>query len=200
MYAAHSLDNDNFLAQALRRVPAAMPDQIHEIRMFGALEDMPAGRTAYAVAPGELMSVVVDTSPEVRAAMGTPPVIPGRAITLQKRVDGNRWSTIGSGTADAAGVATFTVSAPQTGDIVLRAREERWTAGGNEIGWFPSFPTYFTVDPLDRRAHACGSRWISFSPVRLCAKRGTLRERHVRDCSATSGQDAPCWRQCCAGM
>jgi hypothetical protein len=108
------------------------------------------GQTSYGVAPGELMSVVVDTTPDVRSALGTPPAIPGRSISLQQRVDGNRWTTIATGATDGAGHAAFEVRAPTTGSIVLRARQERWTAGGNRIGWFPSFPTYFTVDPLDR--------------------------------------------------
>ena len=106
-----------------------------------------AGQTSYAVAPGSTIAVAVDTTPDVRSAMGTPPAFPGRAITLQQRVDGNRWGTVATGVADALGHAVFTVQAPETGALVLRARQERVTTGGNEIGWFPSFPTYFTTEP-----------------------------------------------------
>jgi len=93
----------------------------------------------------------VDTTPAVRAAMGAPPAFPGRTVSLQQRVDGNRWSTVATGATDSDGQATFWVLAPLVGDLVLRARQEPWTQGRDEIGWFASFPTYFSTDlSLDR--------------------------------------------------
>jgi len=45
----------------------------------------------------------------------------------------------------------LTAGAP--GTVVYRVRQENWTVGGNEIGWFPSFPTYVKVfDPSALRA------------------------------------------------
>jgi hypothetical protein len=102
------------------------------------------GKTSYGVLPAVPFNVEVDTTPTVRSAMGTPPVFPGRAVTLQQRV-GNRWQTIGTGVTDTAGHTTFSVTAPLNGDLVLRARQEAWTQGADEIGWFPSFPTYFST-------------------------------------------------------
>lgn len=99
----------------------------------------------YSVAPLAPFTVVVDTTPAVRSALGSPPPIPGRTVLLQERADGNRWRTIDEGVTDAAGDATFQVAAPLLGSRVLRARQERWTQGRNEIGWFASFPSYFTV-------------------------------------------------------
>lgn len=96
------------------------------------------------VAPGSSFVVVADTTPPVRRGMGTPPAIPGRTVLLQERA-GNRWQTIAQGATDAEGHATFALTAPTTGQRVLRARQERWTAGRNEIGWFASFPTYVVV-------------------------------------------------------
>ena len=71
-----------------------------------------------------------------------PPVLPGRTITLQERVDGNRWQTIGTDQADANGLASFDLSAPLLGEQVLRARAENYSANGNSIGWTSSWPTY----------------------------------------------------------
>jgi hypothetical protein len=102
-------------------------------------------QAVYGVLPGVPFNVVVDTTPAVRASMGTPPVFPGRAVTLQQRVAGNRWQTVATGSTDSAGQATFPVAAPLTGGLVLRARQEAWTQGRDEIGWFPSFPTYFST-------------------------------------------------------
>lgn len=73
-----------------------------------------------------------------------PPVLPGRTITLQERVNGNRWQTIGTDQADANGMASFDLSAPLLGEQVLRARAENYSANGNSIGWTSSWPTYVT--------------------------------------------------------
>ena len=100
----------------------------------------------YGVLPGVRFNVAVDTTPTVRPSLGTPPAFPGRAVSLQQRVDGNRWQTVGTGSTDSAGQATFSVVAPLIGDLVLRARQEVWTPGRHEIGWFPSFPTYFSTN------------------------------------------------------
>ncbi|NYD43706.1 hypothetical protein [Nocardioides panaciterrulae] len=99
----------------------------------------------YRVPAGTPFTAVVDTTPSVRGTFGTPPPIPGRTVTLQERTAPDRWETIGTGTTDADGRALFTVTAPASGTEVLRARQERWTEGGSEIGWFASFPAYFAV-------------------------------------------------------
>ena len=121
------------------------------------------------------MSVVVDTTPDARSGMGTPPAFPGRTISLQQRVDGDRWSTIDTGTTDADGLATFEVEAPDAGAIVLRARQERWTADGNAIGWFPSFPTYFTVDADRGRAVALPASPTLPRPTRTATRKDPRR-------------------------
>jgi len=99
----------------------------------------------YRVRAGAQFTAVVDTAPTVRTTFGTPPPIPGRTVTLQERTAPNRWQTIATDTTDADGQASFTVTAPASGTQVLRARQERWTAGASRIGWFASFPAYFAV-------------------------------------------------------
>ena len=50
---------------------------------------------------------------------------------------------------DVAGHTTFSVVAPLAGDLVLpSAPGARGRQGADEIGWFPSFPTYFNADLL----------------------------------------------------
>lgn len=102
-----------------------------------------------AVPPLLPFTVVADTTPAVRPALGTPPAFPGRRILLQERVSGNQWQTIQEGVTDSAGHAYFQVVAPAAGARVLRARQERWTTGKNWIGWYASFPAYFSVVGLD---------------------------------------------------
>lgn len=119
-----------------------------------SLADAEPNKVSYGVVPGLPFEVVVDTVPAVRAALGAPPVLPGRVVTLQQRVDGNRWQTLGTSSTDLAGQATFSVAAPLFGELVLRARQERWTQGRDEIGWFASFPTYFGVGLVPDRSQS----------------------------------------------
>ncbi|MDN4161924.1 hypothetical protein [Nocardioides abyssi] len=110
-----------------------------------SLQGRDAASPFHAVAPLLPFTVVADTTPAARSALGTPPPIPGRTVLLQERVDGDRWRTIDRGVTDSAGHATFRVGAPVLGQRVLRARQERWTRGGSRIGWYASFPAYFSV-------------------------------------------------------
>lgn len=104
---------------------------------------------SYETVSQEPSTIVVDT------AAGGGPVLAGRRLTLQRRVDGDTWRQVATGSVGADGTHAFrdvrvTGSAP----VAFRVRMEPWTAGGSEIGWFPSFPTY--LEPLHRPA-AVGS-------------------------------------------
>lgn len=99
----------------------------------------------HTIAPGGTYTVLADTTPKVRNGVGAPPAIPGRTLSLQERVDGNRWRTVQQGTADRRGNARFVLPTPASGQQVLRLKQERWTKGDDEIGWAASFPAYFTV-------------------------------------------------------
>ncbi len=112
----------------------------------------------YSVLPLRPFTVLADTTPPVRSALGSPPPIPGRTVLLQERADGNRWRTIDHGVTDAQGHVTFQVAAPVLGARVLRARQQRWTVGRNEIGWYASFPAYFTVLGVGDRPGTTASR------------------------------------------
>lgn len=96
---------------------------------------------------GMPFQIEVDTTPDLfarPATIGLQP-IEGRALTLQRRVDGDTWETVGNGTVDQNGLGLITVTESQPGTYVYRARQEDWTRDGNKIGWFPSFPTYIEV-------------------------------------------------------
>jgi hypothetical protein len=152
----------------------------------------------YAVAPLLPFTLVADTTPAVRSALGTPPPIPGRTVLLQERVAPNRWRTIQQGTTDSAGHVYFRVVAPALGMRVLRARQERWTAGKNWIGWYASFPTYFSVLGLGedslRSAGSVSVKEESFAPAARTAVRPTASERYgwgqtIFDFAWERGQD-----------
>lgn len=100
------------------------------------------------VVAGMPFQIDVDTTPTLVGRPDLPPPpIPGRELTLQQRVDGDQWLTLDTATTDQDGNGTFDVTAADPGTVVYRVREEDWTAGGNQIGWYPSFPTYVQVLP-----------------------------------------------------
>jgi hypothetical protein len=146
----------------------------------------------YQVLPGSTFTVVADTTPQTRSSFGTPPPIPGRTVSLQQRADSSRWTTIGTQTTDSEGHAVFTVTAPTSGELVLRARQERWTTGANDIGWYASFPAYFVTGPTDLGSVL--SRGLSGRLGPESASRPTASERYkwgpVRyDYAWEAGQD-----------
>lgn len=92
----------------------------------------------------------VDTTPEdlTRRPDLPAPAIQGRELSLQKRVAGGRWVELETTTTDFAGEGSFEWTVDPIGTttrtvesvLAFRVVQEDWTAGGNDIGWFPSFP------------------------------------------------------------
>jgi hypothetical protein len=131
----------------------------------------------YPVVPGSTFTVVADTTPQTRSSFGSPPPIPGRTVSLQQRVDATTWRTLDSQPTDVDGNATFTVTAPSSGELVLRARQERWTTGANDVGWYASFPAYFVVPGADDVLGAL-SRGLSTRLGPESANRPTASQRY----------------------
>jgi hypothetical protein len=129
----------------------------------------------YKVTPGATFTVTVDTSPPVRGQFGSPPPIPGRTVTLQQRTSPSHWKTLRTGTTDAHGKATFDVTAPASGTVVLRARQEPWTAHGSQVGWFASFPAYFVASG---NLPGNGPRTTKATPVSGTSSRDTASQRY----------------------
>jgi hypothetical protein len=97
------------------------------------------------VVTGESFTIDVDTTPTGRGTLGRPaPAFPGRGIRLQQR-DGLAWRTVAATTSSDTGAARFTVTAGAAGPTAYRVVLDDVTTGGDEIGWFPSFPLLVTV-------------------------------------------------------
>ena len=120
------------------------PRQQEVVLSFNGGPEQQAG----AIASGEEFTLDVNTTPTGRGTLGRPaPAFPGRAITLQERVDGNRWQSVDSTTSNDRGTASFTVAAGSPGEHAYRVRLADIKTDGNEIGWFPSFPLLVDVVP-----------------------------------------------------
>ncbi len=106
-----------------------------------------------AVAAGSQYKIHVDTTHKGRGDLGRPaPAFPGRELALQQRVSSTGWTTVDVAYASAKGTATFTRTAGEPGSVVYRVRQDDIRSGGNQIGWFPSFP--LTVRVVNGRAAA----------------------------------------------
>jgi hypothetical protein len=101
------------------------------------------------VTAGQSFTITVDTSPGNTGPTQLPPlIIPGRKVVLQQRVGADQWKVLDDGLVDASGLVRFTQSAATAGTVVYRAVQLDWTKNGDQIGWYPSFPTYVEVaDP-----------------------------------------------------
>ena len=96
-------------------------------------------------------TILVDTTPTVVGRPDLPaPAIPGRGLTLQRRVDGTGWETVATSVTGPLGNGAFVQSVLTPGAVTYRVRQEDWTKDGDKIGWYPSFPfTVQVIDPLD---------------------------------------------------
>lgn len=101
-----------------------------------------------SVRPGSAFGISVDTTPE--NLFRSPdtrglPVFEGRALTLQKRIDGATWATVATTTVGADGTGSFAGLIEPVGTVAYRVRQEDYTTGGNQIGWTQSFPLQVLV-------------------------------------------------------
>jgi hypothetical protein len=101
-----------------------------------------------SVDSGRSFGITVNTTPE--NVFRSPdskglPVFQGRALTLQKRIDGDTWRTLDSTTVNAQGLGYFSGLSEPDGVVVYRVRAENIVTGGSHIGWIQSFPLYVSV-------------------------------------------------------
>lgn len=144
------------------------------------------------VLAGVPFTVLVDTTPQLpRRPDLPPPAFPGRTLTLQQRLDDGRWETVATTTADQQGEGSFETSTLE--DVVYRVRQENWTAGGDDIGWFPSFPTYVdVVGDFPREGSARSVTDASSSPT-TTARVGVARSSGGGSASQTYGWRPALW-------
>jgi hypothetical protein len=134
------------------------------------------------VRAGEPFRIDVDTTPEVRGRSDLPgPVFKGRTLTLQERVlddawHTSDWHTLDTTVTDDRGRGSFVRTVNDPGTVVYRVREENWTATANQIGWFPSFPTYVDVRPLASTRQLTGA-----APETAAAVTGESRSARVTE-------------------
>lgn len=98
--------------------------------------------TSYPAVTGEPFTVTVDTAPHGG------PVLRGRRVLLQRRLDATTWRTVGRARVGRSGKVSFRQEVSRRGVAVYRARADDWHRGVSNIGWNTSFP--ISVYALDR--------------------------------------------------
>jgi len=176
-----------------------------KLDLFPKMQDVVLSTSGDLVA-GRPFTIVANTT------LTGAPVIQGRTLTLQRRVDATTWTDLATTTVDGTGNGSFSVTESSPGTQVYRVIEEDWTAGKNQIGWYPSFPTYVDVlaNPkargatpalLDRSVGVTSSSRVATTSASRTAARRTAALRWkwgypIFDFDWTSGESltSPPWR------
>ncbi|MBA2445105.1 MAG: hypothetical protein H0V49_07225 [Nocardioidaceae bacterium] len=92
-------------------------------------------------------TIAVDTTPSLVRRPETIglPVFAGRGLTLQRRLDGVSWETLGRSSVGPDGLGYFPGVTAPAGTVVYRVIQDEISSGANRIGWMQTFPTYVTV-------------------------------------------------------
>ena len=145
------------------------------------------------VVAGEPFRVEVDTTADlVRRPDSPSPVFPGRMLTLERRTDEGLWDHVASSMTDSQGNGVFLgIVALEAGEAVYRVRQEDWTTGGDQVGWYPSFPTYVEVLPSARAARTRASAVAEPAPVRTTSTDSTPLP--ARDVASTTASQTWGW-------
>lgn len=100
---------------------------------------------------GVPFSILVDTTPTMVGRPDLPPPpLPGRVLTLQRRLGDNTWQTVATSVTGLLGNGSFLPTVATPGYVTYRVRQEDWNLTGDKVGWYPSFPfTVRVVDPLN---------------------------------------------------
>lgn len=130
--------------------PVSFRAKGQDLTMWVAGLDPTAARFPEQPVAGVPFTVSVDTTPSLVRRPETIglPVFTGRTLTLQRRVDGDTWETLGTSSVQADGMGYFPGVTAEAGTVVYRVRQEDVVTDGHRIGWMQTFPTYVTVlDP-----------------------------------------------------
>jgi hypothetical protein len=131
----------------LSTTPVSFNAKAQDLTMWVAGLDPTSPQSPGVAVAGVPFTIAVDTTPSLVRRPETIglPVFGGRTLTLQRRVDGDSWETLGTSVVQVDGMGYFPGVTAPAGTVVYRVRQEDVVSGGNRIGWMQTFPTYVTV-------------------------------------------------------
>jgi len=127
--------------------PVSFSAKAQDLTMWVAGQDpIVPGVPDLAIA-GVPFTIAVDTTPSLFRRPETIglPVFAGRGLTLQRRVDGDTWESIGRSSVGADGLGFFPGVTAAVGTVAYRVVADDIATGANRIGWMQTFPTYVDV-------------------------------------------------------
>ncbi|HXH78255.1 hypothetical protein [Nocardioides sp.] len=137
--------------------PVTFNAKAQDLTMWVAGEDPSRESDPGQPVAGVPFTIAVDTTPSLFRRPETIglPVFEGRGLTLQRRLSGDTWETLGRSTVGADGLGYFPGVTAPAGSVVYRVVQDEISSGANRIGWMQTFPTYVTV--LDQTASRSGT-------------------------------------------
>lgn len=128
-------------------VPVALKAKAQDLTMWVGGQDPTDERAPGQPVAGEPFTIAVDTTPALfrRPETRGLPVFAGRGLTLQRRIDGDTWESIGRSSVGPDGLGFFPGVTAGVGTVVYRVVADDITTGANRIGWMQTFPTYVDV-------------------------------------------------------
>ncbi|KRF30684.1 hypothetical protein [Nocardioides sp. Soil805] len=168
--------------------PVSFRAKGQDLTMWVAGPDPTNARVPGQPVAGVPFTLSVDTTPSLVRRPETIglPVFAGRTLTLQRRVDGDTWETLGTSLVLADGMGYFPGVTSAAGTVVYRVRQEDVVSDGHRIGWMQTFPAYVTVlDAGEVLPAATAGRPVVPPVARTVAPTGTQR-RGAGAASATA--------------
>ncbi len=149
-------------------------------------------------APGQPVAdvpftVAVDTTPSLMRRPETIglPVFAGRGLTLQRRLDGDRWETLGRSSVGGDGIGYFPGVTAPAGQAVYRVVEDEITTGANRIGWMQTFPTYVTV--LAPGAQRASTGTSAYQPTQRTSELAVMSRRQAAGAASATASSRYGW-------
>jgi len=127
--------------------PVTLNAKAQDLTMWVAGQDLASERDPGLPVAGVPFTIAVDTTPSLFRRPETIglPVFAGRGLTLQRRIDGDTWESIGRSNVGVDGLGFFPGVTAAVGTVVYRVVADDIATGANRIGWIQTFPTYVEV-------------------------------------------------------
>lgn len=131
----------------LATAPVVFNAKAQELTMWVVGEQLDGELGLGQPVAGVPFTIAVDTTPSLVRRPETIglPVFAGRGLTLQRRIDGDTWESLGRSTVGPDAMGYFPGVTAPAGTVVYRVVADDIGAGANRIGWMQTFPTYVTV-------------------------------------------------------
>ena len=175
-------------ARGIVTAPVTFNAKAQDLTMWVAGEDPSRESDPGQPVAGVAFTIAVDTTPSLFRRPETIglPVFAGRGLTLQRRLDGDSWETLGRSSVGPNGLGYFPGVTAAAGPVVYRVVQDDISSGANRIGWMQTFPSYVTVLERASQRTTTSVEPQVLAPTRRAALPETGLQRASSGASATA--------------